>query len=98
MNHRPRELELGAIFPERRRAADVEAKALGDLREKVITLRIAEVTRADLRGHVPAIKGRRRVFNAADVEEHVGDGRKGVPFQTQVDEERIIRVGYLHLA
>ena len=52
----------------------------------VVAVGVAEVARADLRAHVPAVERSRGVADAADLQVHVADHRHRVPAQAQLGE------------
>lgn len=51
--------------------------------QDVISVRVTQVPRADLRAHVPAAERGRRELQAPDLQQHVTHRREGVPAQAQ---------------
>lgn len=57
--------------------------------EDVVALRIAQVPGRDLGDEVPAAEGSRRELDPANVEQHAGHCRQGVPLEAQVGKPRV---------
>ena len=87
-------VQLGdrAILPQRPRAVGAQPHQGGDFRQLVVPALVGEVTRADLRAHVPAVERRGWIADAARLQVHVTDHRDRVPAQPQLTEPGQVRV------
>ena len=93
------DVQLGQrpVLPEHLVADRAHAHAPGHDRKLVVAGDVAQVPRADLGAHVPAVERRGRIPDAARLEVHVADHGHGMPAQPQVGKPAELRVAERHL-
>ncbi len=91
------EFDQRTVTPQGFLAAGVEPETLGNKRQQVVSAGIDEIARADFGTHVPAIERRKWVVDTTDAQTHVGDGRYGMPAQSEFGEPGVFRMGELYL-